>query len=75
MKRLGAGKQFQRSFPMNRLKSFFCELDTHLSFCLAEGGADRIAERMESLRDKAEATWCKLKKPLKDSAMYTWPSI
>jgi hypothetical protein len=37
----------------------------------AESGGDRVIERMEGLRDKAEADWYKLKKPLKDSAMST----
>ena len=42
---------------MNRLKVLFFASSILISAsALAEGGADRIMERMESLRDKAEAT-------------------
>ncbi|MDP1007073.1 co-regulatory protein PtrA N-terminal domain-containing protein, partial [Klebsiella pneumoniae] len=42
---------------MNRLKALFFVSSILISAsALAEGGADRILERMESLRDKAEAT-------------------
>ncbi|WP_370695020.1 co-regulatory protein PtrA N-terminal domain-containing protein, partial [Klebsiella pneumoniae] len=57
MKPRGAGEQIKRSCLMNRLKALFFVSSILISAsALAEGGADRILERMESLRDKAEAT-------------------
>ena len=61
---------------MNRLKVLFFASSILISAsALAEGGADRIMERMESLRDKAEATLVQAEKAPKGSAMFTWPSI